>query len=71
MPANSGIWILPPLLKLKKKTLSKVDPLWKNFLDPHMSTKYITEVTFSVSAQRNFKKKSFPDQWNFPKSYIK
>ena len=32
---NGGIWILP-LIKLKK-TLSKLDPLGQNFLDPHMN----------------------------------
>ena len=32
-PANSGIWI-----QTKKKTLSKLDPLWQNFLDPRMGT---------------------------------
>ena len=31
-PVNSGIWILPLLIKLKKK----LDPLWQNFLDPRM-----------------------------------
>ena len=33
--ANSGILILPTLIK--KKTLSKLDPLRQNFLDPHLS----------------------------------
>ena len=31
-PDFSGIWIHP----LAKKTFSKLDPLWKNFLDPRM-----------------------------------
>ena len=35
-PAYSGIWILPPLIKLKKK-LCQIGPLWQNFLDPGMS----------------------------------
>ena len=35
-PAKSGISIHPPLIKLKNKTLSKLDPLWHNFLDPRM-----------------------------------
>ena len=26
-PANSGIWMLPPLIKLKKKASSKLEPL--------------------------------------------
>ena len=34
-PANSGILIFPPLIKLKKN-LFKLDPLWQNFLDPRM-----------------------------------
>ena len=34
-PAYSGTWILPPLIK-KRKMLSKLDPLWQNFLDPRM-----------------------------------
>ena len=34
-PANSGIWILPPLIKLKQRNV-KVGPPWQNFLDPHM-----------------------------------
>ena len=36
-PANSGIWIHPPLIKLKKKTQKKcvkVGPHLTNFLDP-------------------------------------
>ena len=46
--AYTGIWILPPLIsiysfepsstKKKKKTLSKSDLLWQNFLDPRMQT---------------------------------
>ena len=36
---DSGILILPPLIKLKKKTLSKLDPLSQNFLDPRMFIK--------------------------------
>ena len=40
-PVNSGIWILPHLIKLKNKKTktkktSKLDPLWQNFLDPRM-----------------------------------
>ena len=34
-PLYSGIWILYPLINLKK-TLSNLDPLWQNFLDPGM-----------------------------------
>ena len=34
-PANSGVWIFPPLIKQKKKNV-KVGPLWQNFLDPRM-----------------------------------
>ena len=36
-PIYSDIWILYPLNKTKKqKTLSNLDPLWQNFLDPRM-----------------------------------
>ena len=39
MAPHSGIWILPPLIylkKKKKKKTSKLDPLWQNFLGPRM-----------------------------------
>ena len=36
MPTYSGICLYPLPLK-KKKTLSKLDPLWQCFLDPRMS----------------------------------
>ena len=33
--ADDGLWILSSTIKKeKKKTLSKLDPIWKNFLDP-------------------------------------
>ena len=36
-PAFSAIWILSPLwLKKTHKKTSEMDPLWQNFLDPHM-----------------------------------
>ena len=35
MAAYSGIWILPFPRQLKK-TLSMLDPLWQNILDPRM-----------------------------------
>ena len=44
-PTNSGIWIFPLLItqqtkkNSKKKTLSKLDPLWQNFLDLRMLMK--------------------------------
>ena len=33
-PAYGGIWVVSPLINIEKKTLSKSDPLWQNFLDP-------------------------------------
>ena len=40
----SGIWILYHLINLKKekKTLSILDPLWKNFLGPRMCFALLT-----------------------------
>ena len=35
-PLIFGIWILPPIINLKKKPLSKLDPLWQNSLDPRI-----------------------------------
>ena len=35
-PANSGIWIIPRPSNLKKKTLSRLDLLRQNFLEPRM-----------------------------------
>ena len=32
--------MVAPLINLKKKTLSKLDPLWQNFLDPRMYELY-------------------------------
>ena len=34
-PLIFGIWILPPIINLKK-ALSKLDPLWQNSLDPRI-----------------------------------
>ena len=31
------LWYLDPLSLTTKKTLSKLDPLWQNFLDPRMN----------------------------------
>ena len=37
LPAYSGFWSLAPLEKKTKKTsLSELNPLWKNFMDPRM-----------------------------------
>ena len=40
--ANSGILILPPLIKFKKKKkmVSKLEPLRQNFLDPRMTISF-------------------------------
>ena len=42
-PAYSGIWILPPLINLKKNVV-KGRPLWQNFLDPRMYCMICTSV---------------------------
>ena len=38
--SGSGIWIVSPPINLNKinKTLSKLDPLWQNFLGPRMKS---------------------------------
>ena len=74
LPAYSDIWILPPLINIKKP-LSKLDSLWQNFLDPRMHLQIIsicntTQISDTPPSQHPISSRSRPTsetpfQWRF------
>ena len=59
---HGGIWIISPLINLKEKrkmikikALSKLDPLWQNFLDPRIHSLSFNLICFKrVSFGRKY-----------------